>query len=196
MLEENHYYDEDGNKLGEDDDETSFEVRIIDQGLWASMEHDGEIDKDLVTKDDYDLATKSGISEEASLALIDHYNPTDLNLLSVEQIKANGIMAFSPNDASNIHLEVDIDKMFETKYIDNHENITNIFVHEDQHYSDYKEYGRLKYSKTHEAKLELNALDAQRNHPSYENISNALIRNINSNRIESIKELRKNPFGN
>lgn len=195
MLEENHYYDEDGNKLGEDDDETSFEVRIIDQGVWASIENNGMIDASLLEKDDFKLASDSDISEEASRSIIDNYNPTDLELVSAE-LDNDKAMSFDARDETNIHLKVDISQMNKTGTINNNQNIVNTFVHEDKHYSDYKSLGRRGFAKTHSAKLELDAIDAQIEHPSYDNTSNSYKISINKYRIKNAKELRNNPFGN
>lgn len=165
MLEENHYYDENGNKLGEDDDETSFEVRIIDKGDWASIENNGMIDASLVkqfdkTKEegDYVLASDANLSEDAQMSIIGEYNFTEANLFKDDDPSRLGVHR-------NGEIDMNVSNIVEQKIINYHQEITSLFVHEDSHRKDFINNTRSPWEPVREMK----AFDAQRSHSSYAN---------------------------
>lgn len=193
MWVENDYFNAEGDYLGSDNNEDSYEVRIIDQKLWSSMDYEDQIDKDLVSKDDYSLASESGISEEASFSIVEHYNPTGLELISDDLSAYNGLMAFGELNRTPT-LKVDMKVMIENKYINNHQDIESTYVHENKHYSDYKEMGRVEYARVFRPRIEMRAIETQEAHPTYDNISPSKKRSIASNRRKMMNAIRENPF--
>jgi hypothetical protein len=83
----------------------------------------------------------------------------------------SGGMAFVATKQGNkvsTHIQVNIAGNKMAKIADNANEITNIFVHENKHYQDFKEVGFDKYRNTSKNIREQRAVQAQMDHPSFE----------------------------
>ena len=166
------YFDEKGNYLG--DDGKGNNIRIITKNQFAMFTDNGnvspvEIESELkmigVLFSDY--VQKTEMSSENQLKVYDYFNPTDL---SIENSKDVANMGFSYNTAGN-NLKLLVNLKGNSNYVDNYDNVRNIFEHEKTHYCDFRKNGVDNYRKMSRIKKEQNAINTQMRHKSWKNTS-------------------------
>ncbi len=141
------YFNKKGKFLGSDEASTD-NVKIIEQDDWDSnktVESDGieSIDHEKGESLSQDHS-RSGISEEASLAVYDHYNPTDLPLSATQNEAGDGGMTFyaeKVNNNTSERIDIKIKGNNRLKISDHANEIMNLFEHENIHNEDYKSVG-------------------------------------------------------
>lgn len=173
------YFDVFGNYLGSDD-ALSDNIRIIDKDIWDMYKYTYEDGTEAILHhigkyESVAFSEAFDMSQEAQLLVYQHYNPTDLPLELVSKssgmtFQAEATVSF-PNGKKVInsikkYILVSLNNK-EWKIADNANNIISMFVHENQHYNDYKELGHIKYSKTDITIKEYNAIMAQIQHSSW-----------------------------
>ena len=166
------YFDEKGNYLG--DDGKGNNIRIITKNQFAMFTDNGnvspvEIESELkmigVLFSDY--VQKTEMSSENQLKVYDYFNPTDL---SIENSKDVANMGFSYNTAGN-NLKLLVNLKGNSNYVDNYDNVRNMFEHEKTHYCDFRKNGVDNYRKMSRIKKEQNAINTQMRHKSWKNTS-------------------------
>ncbi len=166
------YFNESGVFLGSDEAKTD-NVRVINQMTWdanKTMENHVESIDHVTGAKLSEAHSETDISEQASLKIYDHYNMTDLPLkASSGASPLQRGMAFSPTDPNNAHIKIRLEGNKNAQHSDHANEITNMFVHENKHYSDYKEMGRFDFKHTPTAIHEINASNAAIEHPSFTN---------------------------
>ena len=169
------YFDVFGNYLGSDD-ALSDNIRIIDKDIWdmykytyddgteAILHHIGKYES-VAFSEAFDM------SQEAQLLVYQHYNPTDLPLKPKSSDKDKGktfglsFVYYTLTGASHIEIQLKGNAKHE---ISNHANeITNLFIHEEQHYNDCKSHGSETYSSMLTEQKEKNAINTQMKHSSF-----------------------------
>lgn len=158
------YFDQDGNYLGTDKAETD-NVRIISREQWDLLK---EIDSEGNETIDHDAGSSigvihsiSGISEEASVNILNHYNTTDL---PIEARETGALAGFTYGTRGGVPVEgtermvANIEKMKNQKISDHANELTSTFVHEGQHYLDYKS-DPVRYTAIRQTDRGLNALE-------------------------------------
>lgn len=167
------YFNKEGQFLGSDNAITD-NVKIIDSKDWNS-------NKQVTTKRTETIDHEKGVAlstnfsentmtEEATLNVYNHYNPTGLTLVSSLKENGNGGMALSTkrkngNVEQKIIVKVEGNK--KTKLADHANEITNSFVHEKSHYDDSRSYGLDAYLNTPKETREQRAISTQMNHSSF-----------------------------
>ena len=167
------YFNKDGKYLGSDAAETSY-VKIIDQKTWSEnkvVAEDGaeSIDHE-IGKDNSELHSESNITEESSLKVYDHYNPTDLPLRNDEESGNKWGMSFSVDKVDgklqkSIKIKMKGNK--EQKISDQASEIRNLFSHESKHNSDFDKFGVQSYIAAGKNRREQRAVNAQMKHSSW-----------------------------
>jgi hypothetical protein len=114
-----------------------------------------------------DYVQKTEMSSENQLKVYDYFNPTDL---SIENSKDVANMGFSYNTAGN-NLKLLVNLKGNSNYVDNYDNVRNIFEHEKTHYCDFRKNGVDNYRKMSRIKKEQNAINTQMRHKSWKNTS-------------------------
>ena len=167
------YFNKEGRFLGKDESKTD-NVRIIDQFDWDSekiINEDGteSIGHIIGNAKSSDFSTSS-LSENATLSIYDHYNPTDLGLAVKENENGSGGLVFHAelkNGKASSRIDVKFEGNKQTEVADHANEIINMFVHEEQHYNDYKELGIRGFKGVPSDRLEQRAIYTQMNHESY-----------------------------
>lgn len=168
------YFNKDGKYLGSDNASTD-NVKIIDQKIWDK-------EKNLTTKGVETIEHEKGkassqkfsesvLSTESTLNVYQHYNTTDLALKPHQKEEKNkGGMTFVPTKngtKESGYIEIRIEGNKSNGIADHANEITNIFVHEAKHYSDFKEVGYTKFNKMDDHFIESRAIHTQIQHPSF-----------------------------
>ena len=174
------YFNKDGKFLGSDEAKTD-NVRVISQSDWdanKTANNDGtETIEHNTGVDNSKLHSESGISDDASLNIYQHYNPTDLKLK--DSGKDVGGAAFRVTTTKtttgdktkttySTGMVVNLKGNKRLKISDHYNEITNIFVHENQHYSDYKSLGAKAFLAASRDRLECRAVNTQMEHSSFD----------------------------
>jgi len=167
------YFNQFGKFLGKDN-ATSDRVRIISQEEWEknkTVTNDGveTIDHSIGSNNSV-LHSEANLPTEASLAVYDHYNPTDLNLLEDKDSGSAWGMsfnAFSKNGDIQVSIKVKLKGNKEQKISDNANEIIHLFSHEEQHNSDFKTLGLEGYISIGKSRREQRAVTTQINHDSF-----------------------------
>jgi hypothetical protein len=164
------YYNESGTYLGTDDAKTQ-QVRIMQQQIFDLNKEelvgaDGIMDASLASALGMSaLHSECNIGAEASLAVYQHYNPTDLSVFDVSN--SGSFIAGTTGMAFTWHLStgkiegigIDIEGLKNAKISDNVSEIKSLFTHEAKHYSDFKDWGLNVYN---DYKFKNNNLSEQR----------------------------------
>jgi hypothetical protein len=189
------YFNKNGQYLGSDNAVTDF-VRIINQQDWdknKEVKEDGTetIDHSVGNANSVNFSDATDMTTESTLSVYQHYNPTDLALeahpnerndvggLSFNFQRQNGVVS------ERIYIKIEGNR--QTKMADRANQIINVFVHENKHYSDYKELGINQYLQIHKKSvdwLERRAVMEQMNHESWNKTTRGF--------QESIKRYGKN----
>ncbi len=167
------YFNNDGIYLGSDEAKTD-NVKIMEQKDWDANR---TVDSDGTESIDNTLGeslssnhSESGISEEASLSVYNHYNPTDLSLEAKKNETGSGGMTFhatKKNGKTSERIDIKLEGNKKNKFSDHANEITNLFEHEKQHYEDYKSIGFDAYKKTSKNRTESRAVSNQMKHSSF-----------------------------
>lgn len=104
-----------------------------------------------------------------------HYNSTDLTLKAVENKYPDGRLAggmgftakTSGGKLISKYMEVSVQGNYQKGISDHANEITNTFVHEGQHYKDFKTLGVSKFLKASTPLLEQRAIHTQMEHSSF-----------------------------
>ena len=167
------YFNKEGKYLGKDEAKTD-NVKIIDQIDWnsnKSINVDGTESIEHATgKANSTDFSVSNLTEDATLSVYDHYNPTDLNLAAKQNETGAGGLTFHAemkDGKTSERIDVKIEGNKRTKVADHASEIINSFSHEEQHYNDYKALGFERYKNFPLERLEQRAVSTQMNHESY-----------------------------
>jgi len=168
------YFDSNGIFIGSDNTEDD-NVRIISQENWnqvQSTDEDGNITYDVDKAMELSIAFSKAtdMTEDATLAVYDHYNPTDLSLSAKEKETGEGGLSFHAERKGgkiSERVDVKVEGNRTTKSADHANEIISFFAHEEQHYKDYKELGFTGFRNMSRERLEQRAVSAQIGHSSY-----------------------------
>jgi hypothetical protein len=125
--------------------------------------------------------SQSDMNTSQQLSVYQHYNPTDLPLAAAKDEKGMG-MQFEATKKTDTYpsgerritittkININLNANKNGAKVGDHANeITSMFSHENKHYSDFKELGFRAYSSTPEPVRETRAINAQMQHPSWNN---------------------------
>ena len=170
------YFNKGGEFLGKDEAKTD-NVKVIEQKDWDAnkkVNSDGSESIDHATGNANSTDhSKANLSEESSLKVYDHYNPTDLKIeKDARDNGKTGGLAFNHGEKGGVKftkMKVRIDGNNYTGIADHANEITNLFVHEEKHYDDYKSLGSSTKAFIGLGKnvTEPRAISTQMNHPSF-----------------------------
>jgi len=144
------YFGNDGKYYGNDGAKND-DVRVTTQNNWNKMQttdDKGNItyNTDYKTNQSVAFSQAQGMSEDATLDVYQHYNPTDLSLRANASENGSGGGAFwYKRDGSAKGIEINIQGNKSLGISDHSNEIKNTFVHEKQHYDDYTELGVKAY---------------------------------------------------
>ena len=167
------YFNSLGYYLGTDDAASDI-VRIISREDWNKHKRvhaDGsesiphQIEKELSVKH-----SQSFLFDDQSLRIYNHYNPTDLPVGKNEDKETAG-MSFRVRGGF-VSIGVNLDKNREEKVSDHAHTIKNMFVHENQHYEDYKRMGKRAYLLSSETYRKVRAIRAQMKDETFKYMGN------------------------
>jgi RHS repeat-associated protein len=161
------YFNQYGKYLGTDCSSTD-KVKIIKQETWdkvgGNISFKGNDGTTVINQDAANFisqdASQSGISDQASLSIYEHYNTTGCDLTS-----GNGNYNMQ-TQSSGDKIAVNIEKNKVDKISDHFNEIKNVFVHEKQHVNDIRSG---KSRNLTENQMEQRAIKTQMNHPTYSN---------------------------
>jgi RHS repeat-associated protein len=177
MLDDD-YFNKNGQYLGSDNAATDF-VRIINQSDWDKNKEVKEngtetIDHSVGNTNSMNFSEATDMTTESALSVYQHYNPTDLSLEAHPNERTGvGGLAFNfkrENGIVSERIYIKIEGNRQTKMADRANQIINAFVHENKHYSDYKELGINQYLQIYKKSvdwLERRAVIKQMNHESW-----------------------------
>lgn len=163
------YFSYNGAYLGSDNSSTR-KAKVIDAGQWMSLSNDGiSIDKDLGAEIST-LHSESNISTNSSLNIYQHYNQTDLKVVDKAgpQGKIQALFEYDEKSKTAVDIALDVNAFKKWKICDNIPEIQSYFIHESQHYSNFKTMGYDLYSNTLESSRERLAVTAQMKDPSWQ----------------------------
>ncbi|NEM97416.1 RHS repeat-associated core domain-containing protein [Pontibacter sp. BT327] len=139
------YFNRNGQYLGSDE-ATSDIVRVVDQKVWD--ENKQVSDKGVESIDNKkgveisNKASQANLTDQASLAIYEHYNPTDLKLTKGDSDKGGMTFQYQrANGETSEEIAVNIDANKRTEISDHSNEIRSLFSHEERHYDDYKAAG-------------------------------------------------------
>ena len=165
------YFNENGIYLGTDNSE-SQKIRIMSQSTYdrlkvSMLNENGVINEEIGIANSI-LHSKSNITAEGSLAVYQHYNPTDLPLFELSTTKTSyNITALFKHDSKKaIGIGIDINGYRNSEVSDYISEIVNMFVHENKHYEDYK-LGYNIYSTMDRKRKEQRAISTQMKDPTF-----------------------------
>lgn len=179
------YFNENGDYLGSDEADTD-NVRIISQEDWdnnKTVDDEGEesIDHEVGAGNSVALS-ESDLTTDEELNVYQHYNPTDLKLkANTESVaggatfkakktttkKVQGGVTISSSSTVTTHMEVKTEGNKRTKVSDHANEIINVFAHEEQHYTEFKQKGFDANHATPKEHKERTAVVKQMSHPSW-----------------------------
>ena len=176
MKPQDDYFNKKGEYLGSDNTKTD-NIRVIDQKTWndnKTVNKDGgeSIDAGTGVKNSK-VVSKSDLTDEASLKIYEHYNPTDLNIEVDNKMGANAVFSRTITKKGGkvtsvkAKMRVNVEKNKKLKISDHANEIKSVLVHEQQHYEDYKKLGNNSFSKLTSTQKERSAYSAQIKHPTF-----------------------------
>ena len=181
------YFNELGEYLGSDNAETD-NIRVIDQVVWdANKEYDNHeetIDHELGNELS-SAPSESDLSEEASVNIYDHYNPTEYETVAFEN--ETGSMGMR-TDHANKQIKIRIEGNKKAKVSDHFNEIINLFAHEEYHVNDFEKSSVEKLRTTPQAFKEIHAVEAQENHPSWKKTRDSFKKAVKSYKQQFLKE--------
>jgi RHS repeat-associated protein len=167
------YFNENGVYLGSDKAETD-NVKVISQDNWDAnkiVDENGLESIDHATgKANSTNFSESNLSEDATLSVYDHYNPTDLEVVAHDHENGSGGLTLSTirkNGVVTQYIMVKIEGNKNGKIADHANEIVNCFAHEERHYDDLKELGLDGYIATPKDTREQRAVTTQMKHESF-----------------------------
>jgi len=171
------YFNKAGKYLGSNNAKT-YNVRVIDQNTWdtnKSVQNGKETIDNKIGNQSSQKFSEAKLDTKSALKVYQHYNPTDLTLKAVENKYPDGRLAggmsftlkTSGEKLISKYINVCVQGNYQTGISDHANEITNTFVHEGQHYQDFKTLGVSKYRSTAVPLLEQRAISTQMNHPSF-----------------------------
>ena len=139
------YFDFKGKYLGTDNAVTDF-IRIMDENQWNMLSENGVINPELGTHIGQ-LHSEASLSKSASLSIYEHYNPTGLSLADAKlgQFGEGTGMEVKFKDGKLSNLDVDIEGFSRSGIADHFSEVKNLFIHENKHVTDFKEWGYDKF---------------------------------------------------
>jgi hypothetical protein len=164
------YFNKNGKYLGSDEAKTDI-VRIVDQEDWDSNKTVSEDGTATISNEKgveiSTTFTKAGLTEEASLAVYDHYNPTDLPL-SVMESENPGLRLSVDHEKKTIEgIEVKLEANNRTEISDHANEITSMFEHEERHVNDFNAVGHDAFYGVGRTEFERSAYGAQMASPTF-----------------------------
>ena len=165
------YFTYSGKYLGHDDASSDL-VRLIFQEKWDENKFMNSEGEEMIShKVGYDLSKspfETILTDEASLRIYDHYNMTGLSLIHEEHNKGLGGMAFHYTlKYGDPYLKIRLDANKKSGLSEHANEIINSFIHENQHYKEYQNLGKLHYNQLKTAIKEIHAINEQKLHESY-----------------------------
>ncbi len=164
------YFNQDGEYLGPDDAETD-NVKIMDQSTWDKNKTVNEDGSESIVHEVGEVASvdhsKANLSEDATLKVYDHYNPTNLDVVAHDAETGAAGLTFSYK-ISTQKIKVKIEGNKREGTADHANEIKNAFVHEEQHYKDFQRMGYDNYKAASSEYKESRAITTQMNHPTWE----------------------------
>jgi len=168
------YFNKMGKYLGSDEAKTD-NVKIIDQKDWDANKTINPDGSESITHTigvtisaDH---SKSNLTEDATLNVYNYYNSTGLDLKAKQNETGAAGLTFvtrRKNGKTSEWIEVKIEGNKRTKICDHANEIINSFIHEGQHYSDYKTLGFDGYVNLPINQSERRAVSTQMKHESFE----------------------------
>ncbi len=167
------YFNSNGDFLGSDEAETD-NVRVMGQNQWDALKTksaDGTESIDHEMGNSSSVAfSESGISDESTLKVYDHYNPMDVPLVAHEDENGRAGMTLNTKRTSGeidqkIMVKIEANKRLGD--IDNANVIKNMFSHEKKHFDDIIKLGLTKYVSLPKSIREQRAIKAQMSDPSW-----------------------------
>jgi len=170
------YFDKEGKYLGSDNAETD-KVRIIDKSVWndnKTINDEGVETIDNKVGNENSVAfSESDLQTTEQLNVYQHYNPTDLKLeADFENQKGGASFEYSSYGDKHMNINTEGNKKG-TKIADDANAIKNVFVHEKNHYENYKKQGFKTHSTNSTDIKEQMAVRAQIKHPTFSKTSKA-----------------------
>jgi len=166
------YFNQFGRFLGSDNAPTD-RVRIVTQDEWdrnktVTDKGTETIDHSIGSSISV-LHSEANLPIEASLAVYDHYNPTDLNLSASANDGAGMTFRIEEKNGvvTKVEIQIKIDGNNKTKISNYSSAIKNLFAHENQHNRDFQEIGYFGYICLPKDRREQRAYGAQIADPSF-----------------------------
>jgi len=159
------YFTESGRFLGSDNAKTD-NVRIISETTWNGLSKtiDGKIDHwvGYALSSDFATETRNGMSTDAQLAVYNHYNPTDYNLVELNSEKDSWGMRTTQQKYNDPLIKIRLYGNSIGLEVCNHSNeIRNLFFHEKGHIDQCQSIGFNKYRQISTNRQEVYAVKAQ-----------------------------------
>ncbi|MFA8301432.1 MAG: RHS repeat domain-containing protein [Hyphomicrobiales bacterium] len=168
-----YYFNKKGEYLGSDEAK-SDNIKVIDQNDWDANKTENNAGSESIShKKGKEMSTdhsKSDLTEEAALNIYNHYNTTGLDLKARQNENGLGGLTFCirrKGGKISVWISVKVEGNKKTRVADHANEITNMFIHEGKHYSDYKELGLNKYIDASRTRKEQRAILTQMKHKSY-----------------------------
>jgi len=176
MLDDD-YFTKDGKYLGNDGDENSHNIRIVDAETYNNLlgKNDSEGKPLLQTSGDAVLFNDSEMSSETRLAVYEHYNETGLRLeINNEEVKKGVIMTYS----TDVKIKIPVEQNTGEKVVNNFYNIKSSFDHERGHYNDHCKFGDA-YRLMPTSSQEVRAIWHQKSQPNFRKTTSNYRKGIN-----------------
>ena len=165
------YFSRSGQYLGSDNSKTD-NVRIISESTWNGLSKtiDGKIDHWIgyVLSSDFATETRNGMSTEAQLAVYNHYNPTNYNLIDLNSGSGSWGMRTTQQAHSNPVIKIRLEGNSTGLEVCNHSNeIRNLFSHEKAHIDQCQQIGFDQYKQLPLCQQEFFAISSQMADPTW-----------------------------
>ena len=165
------YFNKNGKYLGSDEAKTD-NVKIINQRSWDDnkvVAEDGteSIDHE-VGKANSTYNSKENLSKDAKLNVYRHYNPTDLDVVAHDKENKMAGMSFAYTRTKQ-RIKIKIIANIKAGLADHANEIISSFIHEQKHYSDFKDLGYDAYKAASGNRKESRAITVQMKHSSFKN---------------------------
>ena len=166
------YFSRSGRYLGSDNS-TTDNVRIISESTWNGLSKtiDGKINHQVgyVLSSDFATETRNGMSTEAQLAVYNHYNPKDYNLMDLNSGSASCGMRTTQQAKSVPIIKIRLEGNSAGIEVCNHSNeIRNLFSHEKAHIDQCQQIGFDKYKQLLLCQQEIFAIRSQMADPTWQ----------------------------
>ena len=129
------YFNYQGHHSGKDE-ATTDNTKILDLKVWDKNKTKAQDGKESIENsvgiEISKSVSKSDITAEATLNIVEHYNPTDLSVKNNPDVSA---LQFYSDGKSTPRINANVSKMKNTGYLNNSSVIKNLFSHEAKQYS-------------------------------------------------------------